>query len=84
MILKNTLVSQFTIPHIEILWRMASVGSWTLSWSPRAAVSDISNVINAVSYLPPDVRFGSQADIWAGVMDVRFTPESRHGAYCTG
>jgi len=25
-----------------------------------------------------DVRFGSKADIWAGVTDVRFTPESGH------
>ncbi|MCK5088868.1 MAG: hypothetical protein KAQ88_02710, partial [Hyphomicrobiaceae bacterium] len=30
-----------------------------------------------------NVRFGSKADIWSWVMDVRFTPESGHTAGCT-
>ncbi len=35
------------------------MSSRSLSRSPRAAVSNISNVIDAVSYLPPDARFWS-------------------------
>ena len=29
----------------------------------------------AVSFLVFDARFGSKADIWTGVTDVRFTPK---------
>ncbi len=51
---------------------------------PHKAIPVSRFETGAVSGLTFDVRFGSEADIRGCVSDVRFTPESRHGAYCTG
>ena len=67
--------------------RSASEGDSVIgphSTLPYEAVPVSKLEFGAIRCLAFDVRFGSEADIWVSVRDVRFTTKSGHGAYCTG